>query len=99
MKDCPTAPCDGFGNTIDGTQAEFVRIPSADTSLYPIPDGADEEALAMLSDILPTGFDGGVLNGKVIGNGCARHPFVQMQARKIGVALVQLLKQCIGARF
>ena len=53
----------------------------------------------MLSDILPTGFDGGVLNGKVIGNGCARHPFVQMQARKIGVALVQLLKQCIGARF
>jgi len=44
-------------NTIDGTQAEFVRIPYADTSLYPIPAGADEEALVMLSDILPTGFD------------------------------------------
>jgi alcohol dehydrogenase len=54
-----------LGNTIDGTQAEFVRIPHADTSLYPIPDGADEEALVMLSDILPTGFECGVLNGKV----------------------------------
>jgi alcohol dehydrogenase len=54
-----------LGNTIDGTQAEFVRTPFADTSLYPIPDGADEEALVMLSDILPTGFECGVLNGKV----------------------------------
>ena len=54
-----------LGNKIDGTQAEFVRIPYAETSLYPIPDGADEEALVMLSDILPTGFECGVLNGKV----------------------------------
>ena len=54
-----------LGNTIDGTQAEFVRIPYADTSLYPIPGGADEEALVMLSDVLPTGFECGVLNGKV----------------------------------
>ena len=54
-----------LGNRIDGTQAEFVRIPYADTSLYHIPDGADEEALVMLSDILPTGFECGVLNGKV----------------------------------
>jgi alcohol dehydrogenase len=54
-----------LGNSIDGTQAEFVRIPHADTSLYPIPTGADEEALVMLSDILPTGFECGVLNGKV----------------------------------
>ena len=54
-----------LGNTIDGTQAEYVRTPHADTSLYPIPDGADEEALVMLSDILPTGFECGVLNGKV----------------------------------
>ncbi|HXH14683.1 MAG TPA: zinc-dependent alcohol dehydrogenase family protein [Sphingomonas sp.] len=54
-----------LGNTIDGTQAEFVRTPHADTSLYPIPAGADEEALVMLSDILPTGFECGVLNGKV----------------------------------
>jgi len=54
-----------LGNTIDGTQAEFVRIPHADNSLYPIPKGADEEALVMLSDILPTGFECGVLNGKI----------------------------------
>ena len=54
-----------LGNRIDGTQAEFVRIPYADTSLYPIPEGADEEALVMLSDILPTGFECGVINGKV----------------------------------
>lgn len=54
-----------LGNAIDGTQAEYVRIPHADTSLYPIPQGADEEALVMLSDILPTGFECGVLNGKI----------------------------------
>ena len=54
-----------LGNVIDGTQAEYVRIPHADTSLYRIPAGADEEALVMLSDILPTGFECGVLNGKV----------------------------------
>lgn len=54
-----------LGNSIDGTQAEYVRIPHADTSLYKIPAGADEEALVMLSDILPTGFECGVLNGKV----------------------------------
>jgi alcohol dehydrogenase len=49
----------------DGTQAEYVRIRYADTSLYRIPDDADDEALVMLSDILPTGFGCGVLNGKV----------------------------------
>jgi alcohol dehydrogenase len=54
-----------LGNTIDGTQAEYVRIPHADTSLYQIPAEADEDALVMLSDILPTGFECGVLNGKV----------------------------------
>jgi alcohol dehydrogenase len=54
-----------LGNEIDGTQAEFVRIPHADTSLYRLPEGIDEEALVMLSDILPTGFECGVLNGKV----------------------------------
>jgi alcohol dehydrogenase len=54
-----------LGNRIDGTQAELVRIPHADFSLHHIPDGADEEALTMLSDILPTGFECGVLNGKV----------------------------------
>ena len=54
-----------LGNTIDGTQAEYVRTPHADTSLYHLPPDADEEAIVMLSDILPTGFECGVLNGKV----------------------------------
>ncbi len=54
-----------LGHLIDGTQAEYVRIPHADNSLYPVPAGSDEEALVMLSDILPTGFEIGVLAGKV----------------------------------
>src|ERR1700733_7303622 len=54
-----------LGYTIDGTQAEYVRIPQADGSLYKFPAGADEEAMVMLSDILPTGFECGVLNGQV----------------------------------
>ncbi|MGB9151651.1 MAG: zinc-dependent alcohol dehydrogenase family protein [Alphaproteobacteria bacterium] len=54
-----------LGNRIDGTQAEFVRIPHAETSLYKIPPGMDEEALVMLSDIFPTGYECGVLNGKI----------------------------------
>lgn len=63
--------CDGgwiLGNTIDGTQAEYVRIPHADTSLYHAPVGGDDEALVLLSDILPTGFECGVLSGRA----CAR---------------------------
>ncbi len=54
-----------LGNVIDGTQAEYVRIPHADNSLYHIPDSADEEAVVMVSDILPTGFECGVLKGRV----------------------------------
>lgn len=54
-----------LGYTIDGTQAEYVRIPHADGSLYHFPADADEEAMVMLSDILPTGFECGVLNGQV----------------------------------
>ena len=54
-----------LGNTLDGTQAEYVRIPYADGSLYSFPPGGDEEALVMITDILPTGFECGVLNGHV----------------------------------
>jgi alcohol dehydrogenase len=54
-----------LGNTLDGTHAEYARIPHADGSLYSFPTGEDEEALVMLSDILPTGFECGVLNGQV----------------------------------
>jgi len=54
-----------LGHLIDGTQAEYVRIPHADTSLYVLPAAADEAAMAMLSDIFPTGFECGVINGQV----------------------------------
>lgn len=54
-----------LGNTIDGTQAEYVRIPLADTGLYLLPPEVDDEAAVMLSCILPTGLECGVLNGQV----------------------------------
>ena len=54
-----------LGHLIDGTQAEYVRVPHAGTSLYVLPATADEEAMAMLSDIFPTGFECGVINGAV----------------------------------
>ena len=54
-----------LGHTIDGTQAEYVRIPHADTSLHPLPKDADEEACVLFSDIFPTGFECGVQLGQV----------------------------------
>jgi alcohol dehydrogenase len=54
-----------LGHLLDGTQAEYVRIPFADTSLYALPKDSNDEALAMLSDIFPTGYECGVLNGKI----------------------------------
>ena len=54
-----------LGHLLTGTQAEYVRFPHSDGSLYQVPTGADEDALVMLSDILPTGFECGVLNGTV----------------------------------
>jgi len=55
-----------LGYLFDGTQAEFVRIPQADGSLYNFPAGSDEADLVMLSDISRTGFECGVLNGQVM---------------------------------
>ena len=54
-----------LGHLIDGTQAEYVRVPYADTSTYPAPAGVSDEALLMVADILPTGYEVGVLNGGV----------------------------------
>lgn len=54
-----------LGHTIDGTQAEFVRVPQADTSLYRLPVGVDEDAFVMLSDVFPTAFECGVQNGQI----------------------------------
>lgn len=54
-----------LGNEIDGTQAELVRVPFADNSTYPVPADVSDEQLLMLADILPTGYEVGVLNGQV----------------------------------
>lgn len=54
-----------LGNLINGTQAEYVRIPHAANSLHIVPEKADDEAMVMLSDILPTGHEIGVINGCV----------------------------------
>jgi alcohol dehydrogenase len=54
-----------LGHTIDGTQAEYVRVPYADTSTYQVPDALSDEEALMLADILPTGYEVGVLNGNV----------------------------------
>ncbi|HEV1996895.1 MAG TPA: zinc-dependent alcohol dehydrogenase family protein [Candidatus Dormibacteraeota bacterium] len=54
-----------FGHTIDGLQADYGRVPFADTSLYRVPSGLSDEQVLFLSDILPTSMEVGVLNGKV----------------------------------
>lgn len=54
-----------LGHLVDGTQAEFVRAPFADTSLYKVPEGLSDEQVLFLADILPTGFEIGVKNGGV----------------------------------
>ena len=54
-----------LGHTIDGTQAEYVRVPYADTSTFRIPAGLTDDEALMLADILPTGYEVGVLNGGV----------------------------------
>jgi alcohol dehydrogenase len=54
-----------LGHLINGTQAEYVRVPFADNSTYPVPAGVTDEEILMLADILPTGYEVGVLNGAV----------------------------------
>jgi alcohol dehydrogenase len=54
-----------LGYMIDGTQAEYARVPFADTSTYVVPEGASDEEILMLADILPTAYEVGVINGKV----------------------------------
>ena len=54
-----------LGHLVDGTQAEYVRAPFADTSLYPLPDAISNESALLLADIFPTSYEVGVLNGKV----------------------------------
>jgi alcohol dehydrogenase len=54
-----------LGHTINGVQAEFARVPFADLSLHPLPQGVTDEAAVLLADILPTSYEVGVLNGQV----------------------------------
>jgi len=54
-----------FGHLIDGLQAEYARVPFADTSVYKVPDGLTDEQVLFLADILPTAYEVGVLNGRV----------------------------------
>ena len=54
-----------LGRTFDGTQADFVRVPFADASTYRLPDGVSDEDALMLADILPTGYEVGVLKARV----------------------------------
>ena len=54
-----------FGHLIDGVQAEFARVPFADTSTHRIPEGMTDEQVLYLSDVLPTGYEVGVRNGRV----------------------------------
>ncbi len=54
-----------LGHLVDGTQAEYVRVPFADTSTYPVPEGVSDESVLMVADILPTSYEVGVLNGHV----------------------------------
>ena len=54
-----------LGHLIDGTQAEYVRVPFADNSTHKVPAGVTDEQMVMLADILPTSYEVGVLNGDV----------------------------------
>src|SRR6201986_3021893 len=54
-----------FGHLIDGVQADYARVPFAETSVHVVPEGVSDEQVLFLADILPTGFEIGVLNGRV----------------------------------
>lgn len=54
-----------FGHLIDGVQAEFARVPYAETSVHVVPAGVSNEQVIFLADILPTGYEIGVQYGRV----------------------------------
>lgn len=73
-----------LGHLVDGTQAEYVRVPFADTSVYLLPDGVRDEAALMLADIMPTSYEVGVRNGRVEPGDCV----VVVGAGPIGLAAI-----------
>ena len=54
-----------LGHLVDGTQAEYVRVPFGETSLHPVPPGLPDEELIFMSDVIPTGYERGVLDSGV----------------------------------
>src|SRR6266702_532176 len=83
-----------FGHLIDGLQAEYARVPFADTSVYKVPEKLTDEQVLFLADILPTAFEVGVLNGKVD----AGDTVVIVGAEPIGLAAVMTAKLYTPAR-
>jgi alcohol dehydrogenase len=83
-----------FGHLIDGLQAEYARVPFADTSVYKVPEGLTDEQVLFVADILPTAYEVGVLNGKVD----AGDTVVVVGAGPIGLATVLTAKLYTPAR-
>src|SRR6478735_4664114 len=73
-----------FGHLIDGLQAEYARVPFAETSVHKIPETLTDEQVLFLADILPTAYEVGVLNGGVD----AGDTVVVVGAGPIGLATV-----------
>jgi alcohol dehydrogenase len=83
-----------FGHLIDGLQAEYARVPFADTSVHKIPEPLSDEQVLFLADIIPTAYEVGVLNGKVD----AGDTIVIVGAGPIGLAAVMTAKLYTPAR-
>jgi alcohol dehydrogenase len=83
-----------FGHLIDGLQAEYARVPFAETSVHKVPEDLADEQVLFLADILPTAYEVGVLNGKVD----AGDTVVVVGAGPIGLATVMTAKLYTPAR-
>ncbi|PYH70897.1 putative zinc-containing alcohol dehydrogenase [Aspergillus vadensis CBS 113365] len=88
-----------LGNTIDGTQAEFVRVPHAAFSLHGLPAAIDESVAVTLSDTVPTAYECGILNGDItpgssvaiIGTGPIGLMCLQMSRRLFGPSVTVVI--------
>src|SRR6201987_3791085 len=83
-----------FGHLIDGTQAEYARVPFAETSVHKLPEGVTDEQVLFLADILPTGYEVGVRNGQVKPGDVV----VVVGAGPVGLAAIQTASLAGAAR-
>jgi len=83
-----------FGHLIDGLQAEYARVPFAETSVYKVPEGLSDEDVLFLADILPTAYEVGVLNGRLEPG----DTLVVVGAGPIGLATIMTAKLFTPAR-